>query len=1379
MYSTHQQHQSLYGAAPLNQSFGQTESDWPSSAAPTDTAAHPEALAGYPDKVYWGAEGQIETLYGLDDAGMDARAPIEARRFSEGDQHIYPAAYATIPPNYSTPAAPAPPDLFDSAYTLAPAPLSFAPPAAPSSSAPFEVPLHQTPQPPSFSASPSPYSHTPFSSTVPPPPQEQTHADYSVFPAMEVGDYYDSMSSMGTYEFPKSQPAHLGDPFAAMKAAPRSAESYAVNVVATTSAYSTGVYSTSSASAYPISGQDDAGQASSRDRAHSTSMPIQETLYCPPSSSSFLPSPFSHSASAPNSAHQTPYYSPTISFQPAAPLASSSTHSPTTRAHSQSSSRRSSIAPASSAPSLVDLPTRHHSFSGPSSSASPAISNELHRSSLHPSARDNLCASQSFSPYPPPQQPRRRASQPTLGSSPIAAPPFPQTPPSATPSRRRPAPLDLQSTPRRLAGTHTPQQGSPTSKSVPSPARSTPRRPNPGLALSVDTGAAAGFGTGLMSFPSSGATTPYDREPLASPLGVSRKRRCSADVAPLPLSASACAGSSLAGFAGAGGVRHQSSFESLASSGVSGNEGYLHSMVEEREDDYSSGSGGGMMDWGPYGGWDGALASMDPAGQVGLGLAMGVEEMHLAADPSVTGAPSFSSQPYPFYSTQAPAPMPYAPSTQMLQLDYERSAEEARAMRDEEIRQYLRAENKLDVGERTVLVLNPRIAQRSYGTEKRLLAPPPMALLLGSSWWSILSSHPDLLLAASRSGKLPSPPSPLSPVTLPPDIFISISTDTVPPKSAATTSWMALDGRNVLECDGEEAPPVAGRAVSKSLAVQLPGELNKDVSTTVRTVVTVVAPGVGPVAPRIIGMFPGKPMTVISKPSKKRAIAAGATAGLTHGSLVALYNRTKTYTGSTRYLCTSGVQSNFPTMDWRTMTGDAHRPFAPNDSHDVRFVSKTNAWDAFVIYAVDVTLPTDGENVVQLPAPQPGFPRPPVNVIPFDPRNPKALYYNQTVVLQCLATAVVSPVLIIRRVDPKALAVGGGSIDGNSPSPKDVEGIPAAPGERLGEPVSQYKPIAFEVLQDVSKYRSEDPFDRPMPENTFLGVVDDEIGIHIAEEAKTFVQTDKEPSQPLTPTTPSSSLPRASVNDLLPAPWPNALQQSGSDLMDLGSSYISPHVDSSSDEAKVKRARRTSSSTTVPTVPSPYAQSSRSMSALAKNRRRGQSMSSLAQLQGLGSAQAGSKVWTVPCGDHCVWSIVSIDLARHTFYVPPSLEGGRAPMINSHSRHSTLYTTPVPSNYIGPAVPTFTKCQSPRAGAPADSEASYVALHGENLDPTLSIWLGEQPCTSQIFKSPQLLLFRPPPPPIEEVVSNRRIVLVRSDGVVFPTSIYYRDRTSS
>jgi hypothetical protein len=128
-----------------------------------------------------------------------------------------------------------------------------------------------------------------------------------------------------------------------------------------------------------------------------------------------------------------------------------------------------------------------------------------------------------------------------------------------------------------------------------------------------------------------------------------------------------------------------------------------------------------------------------------------------------------------------------------------------------------------------------------------------------------------------------------------------------------------------------------------------------------------------------------------------------AVSGLHHGSLVSLYNRTKTYTGSTRYLCTSGIQSTFPLHDWHAMTGGRRaRSFAPSDARDTCFVAKTAAWDAFIVYAVDV----EREPTQQDP-PEPTFPKPPLNAVAFG-HEPKPLYYNQTVVLQDLSTGVVS-----------------------------------------------------------------------------------------------------------------------------------------------------------------------------------------------------------------------------------------------------------------------------------------------------------------------------------------------------------------------------------
>lgn len=95
-------------------------------------------------------------------------------------------------------------------------------------------------------------------------------------------------------------------------------------------------------------------------------------------------------------------------------------------------------------------------------------------------------------------------------------------------------------------------------------------------------------------------------------------------------------------------------------------------------------------------------------------------------------------------------------------------------------------------------------------------------------------------------------------------------------------------------------------------------------------------------------------------------------------------------------------------MDWRSMTGGQARPFAPKDIHATTFVARTGRWDAFVIYAVDLNLPTLDPDVVPAPAPVSGYPRPPVNAIAYDPTQEKKIYYNMPIVLQCLSTAVVS-----------------------------------------------------------------------------------------------------------------------------------------------------------------------------------------------------------------------------------------------------------------------------------------------------------------------------------------------------------------------------------
>lgn len=176
---------------------------------------------------------------------------------------------------------------------------------------------------------------------------------------------------------------------------------------------------------------------------------------------------------------------------------------------------------------------------------------------------------------------------------------------------------------------------------------------------------------------------------------------------------------------------------------------------------------------------------------------------------------------------------------------------------------------------------------------------------------------------------------------------------------------------------------------------------------------------------------------------------------------------------STKYLCVSGSGSAFKGSDGAPLIGLEQRARVATPS----FIARTTSWgtpfiicfssilkihpiDPFVMYIVDITKPSGGVDAPPPPPPQPDYPSPPPNAIPFSTSGSSIpVHYNQTVVLQCLTSGVVSPVLVIRKVDHQTMAVGGGL----QPRAKGVPHMFCAPGEVCGDPVSQLHKIAFEV----------------------------------------------------------------------------------------------------------------------------------------------------------------------------------------------------------------------------------------------------------------------------------------------------------------------------
>lgn len=431
--------------------------------------------------------------------------------------------------------------------------------------------------------------------------------------------------------------------------------------------------------------------------------------------------------------------------------------------------------------------------------------------------------------------------------------------------------------------------------------------------------------------------------------------------------------------------------------------------------------------------------------------------------------------------------------------------------------------------------------------------------------------------------------------------------------------------------------------------------------------------------------------------------------------------------------------------------------------------------DPFVMYIVDVNKPAGGIDAPPPPPPQPDYPSPPPNAILF-PNNGSQIpiYYNQTVVLQCLTSGVVSPVLIIRKVDHQTTVVGGGLQEGA----KGVADHHCSPGEVCGDPVSQLHKIAFEVY-DNSKGAPE--AGTPGLTGAFLSCMGEKVNTYRPIDGRQW----KHPSPHVetnSPTLPGS-------------PVASNASSTGSDYFgpsSSGSAPASPSTASvefaSNDGGRVKKPpKRSSSSAGGISKPVP------------KNRRRPSSAGSVSSRRGStsdGGAVSGA-LWEVDIGETSVWTIVGTgesnssnhsrsilsthctDQIRYNFYVPPVLfDNQHAPSIGSFPVPSKP-VTPFPGvvKYLPPdraAEVPKSNCASSRAvlAKPNPHASKMLTVYGENFSKTdpVCVFFGSEPSPFSEVRCTEVLGCLPPE---SQSPKRRPIILIRSDGVVFPSNTMY------
>lgn len=517
-----------------------------------------------------------------------------------------------------------------------------------------------------------------------------------------------------------------------------------------------------------------------------------------------------------------------------------------------------------------------------------------------------------------------------------------------------------------------------------------------------------------------------------------------------------------------------------------------------------------------------------------------------------------------------------------------------------------------------------------------------------------------------------------------------------------------------------------------------------------------------------------------------------------HGTTVSLFNRIRSQTVSTKYLGVStagGSPFAFP--------GQVRTENITPASEGTCFVARTTCWDPFVIWIVDITRSPGDAKETDTPEDYIGRNSAHMRNIPYPPPPAIALknktgqlipiHYNQHVVLQCLTTGLVSPVMIIRKVDKASTVVGGAQ----STDDLNLIGGGEYGDEVLGDPVSQLHKVALQIVQDpsnASHHRSQqqqqqqhqyDHYGRPsspappnmMPRTsspvTYLACLNDMVGMHKTTDPRKPINPPASPHpNPTTSSSSASSGMNWDISDMF-----DVTAQEEKIIRKRRVSGAAPSLTNSTDHnAMLAMQQRYNCNSTgddyyysAMMPPPPSAVINQPQQKFIDNVRK----SSVSSTGSNGSGGRRSSVgnngsnnqslgayWNEDVSDAAVWTIVGTDCATYTFLSPSS----------SSSLSSEDISNIPPLHNPFPSLTSFTT-------KPSKDEEFALCLHGENFSRDIQVWFGDQKAIQTEYRSRELLICKVPPRnnllETKSLYNEIPILLVRGDGTICKTNKFY------